>query len=1419
MELNEIVVKVKCGGKSGTAFLINENRAITAFHNLTDYENKSIELIINNNKVKAQLSAKTTEKYKELDVALLEIESSASSVDFGIFIDYFDIVKGTKWISRGFPKAKENTGDNILQGDRNLVNQQLSELRNGKIDIDLEHSKKLSTYAGYSGSPLVIGGFIAGIINNELLEQGDSKELTALSIKHFKDLLIGEGIAVKTKMTSKFNPLREKLSQEWFKQHIDKNLMDLGVRYTPEVNVKIDVSDKFAALVCNKDFRNMVELKLNDYLNRLDKLINVLLTRANVSSLVQSKIQAIEININELELLFVEFSAIDLFNINIQYLQNKAENIKNIVYSFSKLKNDYKKSSFVSDLSNAKRACNDFNDFLLTTLHLSNEPYLLLEGKAGAGKSHLLGDLVSRQLESNTPSIFLLGQHFTNNSSPWSQIINDLLRLDCSEDELLYTLNEVGEEKEHRILFIIDAINEGRGMFFWKEYLNSFINGFKKYPWLSLVISVRDSYLSKLIPEDFFKKSLMHQIHHTGFSGRENEAMKTFFNYYGIELPNSPIYNPEFSNPLFLKLFCEGLNKRNLTQIPMGYGGISSVMNYFLNNIDKKLGQSNSYDFEESAKVSSKIVNEFIRFKNNSNKEYVSYDDACDIANEITEKYTSKRGIIDALVGEGLFSKTIFRVGNREDEGIYFAYQRLDDHFSAKLLIDEVITINNINILFRNGGDLYHLIDAASRQGLLEALSLQLPEYYKKELFELIDEGEKEKKSILKALISSLIWRDSSNINEVTDNYIKENVFKVVDTLDSFNEFFFTVAGDENHPYNSNVLHNYLISISMQKRDACWTVTLKNKESSKHAIGRLLVWVNQTDSHDNISVESRLLVATAISWLFTTTDISMRDNATKALVVILREHIKVAHALLEKFETVDDPYVYERILAAIYGAILNSLDLQGLNSLSRYIVNTLFSKQEVYPNVLVRDYARNIVEFALYKGVLIMDDPTVIRPPYISKLPETYPSNDEIDNYKFNWEDKSFNEYYWSQNKILKSMVTEYGRGTGGYGDFGRYTFESALSSWKDISPNLLSNYACKLIFEKFSYDVECHGNYDVSVAKYKKKIERIGKKYQWLALYEVIARLADNHKLTDWREENIGYYQGPWQNNIRNIDPTYLSGSNKKLELPFTLKNIEYNGWQEMESEWMVSKNNLPDPNEMIVKDDFLCLETDYSWRPEEQQDQRRLWCQIRSYFVKEAEYEQLKNWLECQDITGRWMPEKIQNYSVFSKEYYWSPAYINEFLENDEVCWQEIKKNQSNWQDKEIIAEVLPTTEGYLWEEEGVSFLTPRGEAFEEMQLNSSSVPSCWYYDNGELVCFDPYVFGEKRSELLMNKKLLEEYLKENKLKIIWTILGQKQKLGSSNHPPHWLEMSGVYYLENNGINGEMSYFTREVGWKSKQ
>ena len=65
-----------------------------------------------------------------------------------------------------------------------------------------------------------------------------------------------------------------------------------------------------------------------------------------------------------------------------------------------------------------------------------------------------------------------------------------------------------------------------------------------------------------------------------------------------------------------------------------------------------------------------------------------------------------------------------------------------------------------------------------------------------------------------------------------------------------------------------------------------------------------------------------------------------------------------------------------------------------------------------------------------------------------------------------------------------------------------------------------IRNWVVKRAYE-LGFDVNLHGAYDRFAKKWTfrnsdKRIDRIGKKYQWIAFYEIMGILADNYKYED---------------------------------------------------------------------------------------------------------------------------------------------------------------------------------------------------------------------------------------------------------------------------------------------------------------
>src|SRR5690606_16343452 len=145
--------------------------------------------------------------------------------------------------------------------------------------------------------------------------------------------------------------------------------------------------------------------------------------------------------------------------------------------------------------------------------------------------------------------------------------------------------------------------------------------------------------------------------HHYGFRNIEYEASRLFFDNYKIELPNVPLLHPEFQNPLFLKLFCEGINKAGLTRIPDGLQGITSIINFFVKNVNIALSKPKRVGYSASLNLVQKSVYALIKYKVDNQLRYIPYELAYQVVNESISSFIDKKGFIDELITEGVLSK------------------------------------------------------------------------------------------------------------------------------------------------------------------------------------------------------------------------------------------------------------------------------------------------------------------------------------------------------------------------------------------------------------------------------------------------------------------------------------------------------------------------------------------------------------------------------------------------------------------------------------------------------------------------------------------------------------------------------------------------------------------------------------------
>ena len=92
--------------------------------------------------------------------------------------------------------------------------------------------------------------------------------------------------------------------------------------------------------------------------------------------------------------------------------------------------------------------------------------------------------------------------------------------------------------------------------------------------------------------------------------------------------------------------------------------------------------------------------------------------------------------------------------------------------------------------------------------------------------------------------------------------------------------------------------------------------------------------------------------------------------------------------LVNRFADVDDPYVVERIYAVAYGIAMRSNDATGVGRVALSVSRHVFADGTPAAHLLLRDYARGVIERAAYLGAAGDLDLDMVRPPYQSTFPE-----------------------------------------------------------------------------------------------------------------------------------------------------------------------------------------------------------------------------------------------------------------------------------------------------------------------------------------------------------------------------------------------------------------------------------------------
>jgi hypothetical protein len=1245
----------------------------------------------------------------------------------------------------------------------------------------------------------------------------------------------------------------DNLSHNIMEDQINATIENVGPRYTPELNVHLELSQVFDFIARTEQYTNELRKHIG-IVRRKMKPLNPGQCEEYLYTIIE-KTHRFTTDLLD-NLVKLTLSAIE--TVDLDTLSKKIDDIAQCHYDCEKLISQKKTEAFVSStgkspeempryyssgthnqwLSNI-RALRDAIDGIELFIRgnkarLAMNPFMVLSGAAGSGKTHLLCDLAKTRIANDLPTALLLGQVF-HPGDPWNQIIQHL-QLQCrAKEELLGIFNAAGQATGTRALILIDAINESRDKTLWKNHLAGMAYSLRKYPWVGIVISIRDSYFRFMIPEQMVTKEEIIAIPHRGFAGIEYKAATEFFKYYKIRQPDVPLLTPEFQNPQFLKLLCKGLNNAGIAEIPRGSQGITGIYHNFIDSIDHKLSDPEFLNYDPRERLVWKAVAALAGTMADISDNRIPVNEAKRIVNDIRSTSGYHHSLFHYLETEGILTETMMYNGDDFQEAVQFAYERFADHLIVEHLLETHLDKRSPEKSFESGKPLSQYFEKDNYwqcPGIIAALSIQLPEKIGKELIELIPEYA-DKGPIQKAFIESIIWRKPDKFTISTTDIINKYIIR--DHYDELMEAFLTVSILVDHPFNANRLHDNLLAMTLPRRDAIWSQFLYCQIEENGSVDRLVDWAWSCEDNNQIRDESIYLLAKTLSWFFTTSQRYLRDRATKALVNLLSERIHLFRRLLEDFQTVDDPYVAERIFAAAYGCVLRTKQINEIGSLALYIYETIFKDGKPPVHVLIRDYARNIIEYAIHLDNRLDIDVNKIRPPYRSVWPSNIPEYQQLE--KDYSHDSSETDETKKDMRWLFSVM-------GLHSDFSRYTLGSTRK-WTnrkkgESKPNTDrdSDYfdlhiAAAYVFTRvceLGWSPKLHGKFDknqMGLHRDENKPERISKKYQWIAYHALLALLCDNYETMKDKWAQVDKYEGPWQD-ARDIDPSCVIKKKARdewsdIEAPVWWCPFHYKTWgrNSEDVKWIQNTNDLPNSEEYIEvrypdNSPWLTLAGFYSYReptpPEEdkyEKIRRQLLFTLRSYLIRKKESKAFYKWAKIQDFWGQWMPESATNIRIFIGEYYWSPAYkFHDVPYYGHDGWTQINQGKHKSPSKIMITHETNLQEtGYDCSIDAtISIDIPSKHIVNGMGLSWNGREGEWFDQSKKLVAIDPSVRMQGPGALLIRKDEFLEFLDKNGYDIIWTIVGEKRLIGGdySDHKPRgYLKINGVARLNRGKLD----------------
>ena len=341
--------------------------------------------------------------------------------------------------------------------------------------------------------------------------------------------------------------------------------------------------------------------------------------------------------------------------------------------------------------------------------------------------------------------------------------------------------------------------------------------------------------------------------------------------------------------------------------------------------------------------------------------------------------------------------------------------------------------------------------------------------------------------------------------------------------------------------------------------------------------------------------------------------------------------------------------------------------------------------------------------------------------------------------------------------------------------------------------------------------------------------IERIGKKYQWIAFHELTGRLSDIYAVDGSYRDEPQPYRGPWQVGTREMDPTILvtrTEARDSSKQPATWWSPHAPRWREDPPQarlaWMKDESrDVPDAVAQLDLTDpdgsrWLMLDLS-AGRNQSVIDEgesvmlRMTWHKIHSLLVPRGDADRLVRLLRRCERDRDHLPEIELPWRAYLGEYPWHPAY-DQIRGEWEIGRRKIEAFAT-------IADRYVERSGHNYSVvESFNLTIPGPRLMRGLDLRLAEGLSLSYCDaQGRVLFKDPSADTPGNSGAVVDRTALSAFLGREDLELIWVITGEKSAHGGRPHRSGWgghLEYWGIYRFDGSEISGELEFQLKGPG-----